>query len=188
MESSTNILHKDLSSLSSIKIGVLSDTHSFIDPNVLQHLNGCDAILHAGDIGNIDVIQQLKQVCPTVVSVRGNNDTASKWPVSEHNDLDTIPELAHIKLPGGNITLIHGDQYFSATVTHDKMRQDFASSKAVVYGHSHIMVSDKTEDPWMLNPGAAGRTRTKGGASCLIIAANQQEWNVSEYKTREVVE
>ena len=182
MKQSANIQYKDLSSNTNLKIGIVSDTHSYLDPKLIQHLNDCDTILHAGDIGSIRVIQQLKQISPNVISVRGNNDIESKWSSNEYADLDNIPEIAEIKLPGGHITMLHGDKYFSVSVRHEKMRQDFANSKAIVYGHSHIMVCDKTEDPWMLNPGAAGKTRTKGGASCLVITANKQTWDVSQFR------
>jgi len=182
MEKSANTQYEDLSAQANLKIGVISDTHSYIDPAIIQQLDNCDAILHAGDIGSIDVIQQLKKVCPKVISVRGNNDIQSKWSSNEHNELEKIPELAEIKLPGGDITMVHGDQYFSVSVRHEKMREDFSSSKAIVYGHSHIMTFDKSENPWMLNPGAAGKTRTKGGASCLLIHADQQAWEVTQFR------
>lgn len=182
MNKSANSQHKDLSAYTNLKIGVLSDTHSYVDPNIMQQLYACDAILHAGDIGSIKVIQQLEQISPTVISVRGNNDIECNWSKDEHNELENIPEIAKIKLPGGNITMVHGDKYFSVQVRHEKMRQDFANSKAIVYGHSHEMLCDKTEDPWMLNPGAAGKTRTKGGASCLIITASINTWQVETFR------
>ncbi|MDH5767229.1 MAG: metallophosphatase family protein, partial [Gammaproteobacteria bacterium] len=51
-------------------------------------------------------------------------------------------------------------------------------ARAIVYGHTHSMVVDKNESPWVINPGAAGQTRTRGGPSCLVLTANEKEWDI----------
>lgn len=56
-----------------MKVGILSDTHGVLREEVVRHLEGCQMILHAGDIGNATIIEQLQQIAP-VVAVRGNND------------------------------------------------------------------------------------------------------------------
>jgi len=166
------------------KIGVLSDTHSHINPAVFHHLSDCDVILHAGDIGSIEVIKQLHEISKNVVSVCGNNDNPQQWIAHEHQDLKNIPQLAEVNLPGGSIAITHGDEHYSEYETwHKKLRNDFPSAKAIVYGHSHRLVCDQNQDPWVLNPGAAGQTRIqKHGVSCLLITANNEEWSVSEFR------
>ena len=54
-------------------VGIISDTHSYIDPRAISLLQGVDHILHAGDIGSIDIIQELQNIAP-VTPVRGNVD------------------------------------------------------------------------------------------------------------------
>ncbi|NNC67714.1 MAG: metallophosphoesterase family protein [Gammaproteobacteria bacterium] len=167
-----------------IKIGVLSDTHCHINSSVLKHLSDCDVILHAGDIGSIEVIKQLNEISGNVVSVCGNNDNAGQWTPTEHHDLQQIPQIAEVELPGGIIAITHGDEHYSDYETwHEKLRTNFPMAKAVVYGHSHRLVCDQDADPWILNPGPAGETRIqKHGVSCLLITANKVEWKVSEFR------
>src|SRR5690625_7993506 len=56
-----------------MKIGLISDTHSYLDPEVLEHFSGCDEIWHAGDFGTLEIAQQLRQIAP-VLGVYGNVD------------------------------------------------------------------------------------------------------------------
>ncbi len=166
-----------------LMVGVVSDTHGYVDPDILDRLAGSDLILHAGDIGSGHVLQQLREICENVVSVQGNNDCSEKWPADEHQELMAIGKLAEIRLPGGSIMLMHGDAYGMPGRRHAEMRQHFADSAAIVYGHSHMRVCDQEMRPWVLNPGAAGKTRTRGGASCLCMSVSAREWKVSEYCT-----
>lgn len=174
----------DYSEYEHASIGVLSDTHSHINASVLDYLNDCDIILHAGDIGSIQVIKQLHQISNGVIAVCGNNDNALQWDRSEHQDLQHIPQIAEVTLPGGIITVTHGDEYFSDyDVWHQSLRSNFPQSKAIIYGHSHRLVCDKNDNPWVLNPGASGATRIqRHGVSCLRITANKKIWDVSEFK------
>jgi len=167
-----------------VKIGVLSDTHSYINPSVLVQLKDCNIILHAGDIGSIEVINQLHEISKDVISVCGNNDNTGQWNTTEHEDLAHIPQIAEIELPGGTIAITHGDEYFSDYDNwHESLRTNFPQAKAVVYGHSHRLVCDQNTEPWILNPGPAGQTRTqKHGVSCLLITANKEIWEVSEFR------
>jgi putative phosphoesterase len=174
----------DFSEHMDITVGVLSDTHSFINPNVFNHLKSCDLILHAGDIGSADVIQQLLEISQDVVSVCGNNDNQAQWSSSEYRTLEAIPQIAEIALPGGSIAITHGDEHFSEyDIWHQELRTSFPDAKAIVYGHSHRLVCDLDMEPWVLNPGPAGETRTqRHGVSCLRIAANKEEWKVTTFR------
>ena len=183
MTETTQKLHQDFSTHSSLLVGVLSDTHGFINEEVQIQLSKCDVILHAGDIGSIQVIDQLKKISRIVIPVCGNNDVEIKWATHEHAALNKILDIADIKFPGGNVIVMHGDQYFSAKNRHEKMRQHYPNAKAIIYGHSHKLVCDFDEHPWVLNPGAAGKTRTKGGASCLILQTNEKQWQVREFRS-----
>ncbi len=184
MNKSENKKSFDFSQLYAVKIGVLSDTHTYINPSIVENLSGCDLILHAGDIGSIEVIKQLQQISDNVVSVRGNNDTEYQWSAVEHKDLNEIPQIAEVELPGGAIAITHGDEHFSEYTTwHEKLRSNFPNARAIIYGHSHKCVFDQSADPWVLNPGAAGETRIqRNGVSCLQIDANKEKWEVREFR------
>lgn len=184
MDKSQNKKFFDFAEHDNITVGVLSDTHSHINSSILNHLGECDIILHAGDIGSIEVIRQLQEISKDVVSVCGNNDNSEQWHSSEHQDLAHIPQIAEVALPGGTIAITHGDEHFSDYgIWHEALRTNFPHAKAIVYGHSHRLVCDQDVDPWVLNPGPAGETRIqRHGVSCLRIATNKQEWKVSEFR------
>ena len=165
-----------------LQVGVVSDTHGYIDPDIHDRLAGCDLILHAGDIGSSRVLHQLREICENVIAVQGNNDCTEKWAAREHQELMRIGKLAEIKLPGGSVVLMHGDAYGMPGRRHAEMRQHFADSAAIVYGHSHMLVCDQEKKPWVLNPGAAGKARTGGGASCLRMSVSAGQWKVVEFR------
>jgi predicted phosphodiesterase len=75
----------------------------------------------------------------------------------------------------------HGDRY-SPSTRHAMLRAQFADARAVVYGHSHRLVVGDRETPWILNPGAAGRARTYGGPSCLLLEATTRKWRVESHR------
>ncbi|MDN5848219.1 MAG: metallophosphatase family protein [Nitrococcus sp.] len=160
-----------------MRVAILADTHGFLDPRIRDRVSHCDVAIHAGDIGGADVLLSM-QPREQVVAIRGNNDTAEKWPVAEHQMLATLPQEASVELPGGLLIVVHGDDPQSLQERHRRYRRRFAHARAVVYGHSHRLLTDFEEQPWILNPGAAGRTRTYGGPSCLFIECGPSVWQV----------
>ncbi len=174
----------DFSHYAHLQVGVVSDTHGHIDAGVQDRLLGCELILHAGDIGSSRVLHQLQGICQHVIPVRGNNDITGKWLPQEHAELAAISETAKVQLPGGSIALTHGDAFNPPARRHKKLRQHFTDATAIVYGHSHELVCDQEETPWVLNPGAAGKARAKGGASCLLISTATHQWKVCKFRVR----
>jgi hypothetical protein len=75
----------------------------------------------------------------------------------------------------------HGHRIWDTRNYHRRLRDRHSNAKAIIYGHTHIRVIDQSESPWVLNPGAAGRERTKGGPSCLIIDTAGADWSIREY-------
>lgn len=122
-------------------LGVVSDTHGLVRPELVTALTGCDAILHAGDVGNPEVLSTLAAIAP-LTAVRGNNDGWSK-------------ELPH------DVELGFGGYRFY--VVHDIADLDFEpasrSVDVVVYGHSHRPLIEKRGGVLFLNPGSAGPRR-----------------------------
>ena len=79
-------------------IGVISDTHGLLRPEAIAALEGCDRIIHAGDVGSADVLNQLRRIAP-VVAVRGNVDKG-RWSIA-------LPYSAVVELDGHSIHVIH---------------------------------------------------------------------------------
>ncbi len=162
----------------SVTVAIVSDTHGFLDLRIAEIVLACDIAVHAGDIGSQRVLSALKPRRGAVVAVRGNNDVPEKWPENEWNALELLPFECGLDLPGGHLHVVHGDRVGRAKDLHARLRKRYADARAVVYGHSHRIVCDCIENPWVLNPGAAGRQRTYGGPSCLLLYADAQRWDV----------
>lgn len=160
------------------RVGILSDTHGRLDPGVLAWLDGCDVIVHAGDVGAAAVLDALAATGAEVRAVRGNNDVPGKWPPPRER-LHGLPHEDRIALPGGELVVVHGDEVLPATRRHERLRQRYPEARAIAYGHSHRLIVDRQERPWVINPGAAGRARTFGGASACVLLASERGWRVT---------
>lgn len=164
------------------RVLLLSDTHGVVDPRIAALSSECDHVVHAGDIGSGAVLTALRPR-GQLVAVRGNNDIAAKWPRGESALLESLPEMAELQLPGGLLVVLHGDRAGgSAARRHLWLRARFGATRAVVYGHSHRLCIDDGQLPWLLNPGAAGRSRTYGGPSCLLLEASAYLWRVESLR------
>lgn len=127
------------------QIGVISDTHGLLRPEAIEALIGSDLILHAGDIGKPEILEELRTIAP-VVAVRGNNDIGA-W-------AQTIPEIETIAIENVSIHLLH-------TVKDLKVDPKTASIQVVISGHSHKPSIEDREGVLFLNPGSAGPRRFK---------------------------
>ena len=132
-------------------VGVISDTHGFYDPRVAPLLRGVEHILHAGDIGDDEVVQRLWEIAP-VTAVRGNNDR--EGPSSLYPDEETL-ELAGCRIRLTHIVRPPPDG--SAGLAHYQAD----GIEVVVYGHSHIAFQEQRGGVLFFNPGAAGKRRFK---------------------------
>lgn len=124
-------------------LGVISDTHGLLRPEALSVLHGSDLIIHAGDVGKLEVVDRLGEVAPTHV-VRGNIDKGS-WAAA---------------LPVTELVEVGEHRFF---VLHDISQLDVnpgtAGFAAVVFGHSHRPSIEKRGGVLFLNPGSAGPRR-----------------------------
>ncbi|HKE49535.1 MAG TPA: metallophosphoesterase family protein [Rhodanobacteraceae bacterium] len=159
----------------------MADTHGVLDERIAALARTCDVAVHAGDVGNASVMEALRAGGARVFVVRGNNDVASKWPRGERRELDALDDVAEVALPGGTLIATHGDRYTPST-RHARLRAAFPNARAVLYGHSHRLVVDDAATPWILNPGAAGRARTYGGPSCLVLHASKRGWRIEAHR------
>jgi hypothetical protein len=167
--------------MSPVRVALVADTHGFLDPRIAALVGGCDIALHGGDIGSAEVLSQLQPRGGRVYAVLGNNDVAHKWPDGQRELLVSIPWEAHVALPGGELVLVHGHR-LSAARRHQRLRARFPHARAICYGHSHLLADDRDEIPWVLNPGAAGRARTYGGPSCMVLIASETQWQVEQHR------
>lgn len=159
-----------------MKLLLISDTHGALDPRIAGLARGVDLVVHAGDVGRMAVLDALRDAAPRVVPVRGNNDSPGKCSGPD-GALCSLPVQAGLDLPGGRLHVEHGDAY-PARNRHARLRAAHPDVRAVLYGHSHRSMIDREAEPWILNPGAAGRQRTNGGPSCLLLEATEKEWRV----------
>jgi putative phosphoesterase len=121
-------------------IGVISDTHGLLRPEAVDALQGCDRIIHAGDVGSPYILEQLRRIAP-VVAVRGNVDKGG-W-------ARALPWSESVELDGHTIYVLH--------ILEDLPTPDGIS--AVVYGHSHKPSIEERDGVLYLNPGSAGPRR-----------------------------
>ena len=157
--------------MSVLKIGILSDTHGAVHPQIVELINDCDFALHAGDIVDIEVLQKLNPK-QEVFAVRGNND----YHITHLEDVEVL------SLPGGKIVIEHGHRHGHYEPCHESLRKSYPDAKAIIYGHTHRQVVDKTKTPWVINPGAAGETRNYDGAKCLMITIDgEKEWDIESH-------
>jgi putative phosphoesterase len=125
------------------RIGVISDTHRLVRPEILTALEGVEHIIHAGDMGSPDVIAELRRVAP-VTAIRGNAD-AGDW-------AREFPENAIVQAGGIMIYVIHNID----SLDLDPRASEFS---AVVYGHSHVPMQQTRDGVLYFNPGSAGPRR-----------------------------
>ncbi|MBW1841734.1 MAG: metallophosphoesterase family protein [Deltaproteobacteria bacterium] len=134
-------------------VGVISDTHGTLWPEAVKSLRGSDLIVHAGDIGKPDVVDELKKIAP-VVAVRGNMDNG-KW-------ARDFPDTACVEV--GEVMLY---------VLHDVHALDLEPSaagiSAVISGHTHRPSSADIGDVLFLNPGSAAYPRHLYPASIALL-------------------
>jgi hypothetical protein len=125
------------------RIGVISDTHSLLRPEALAFLQGCEHIVHGGDIGEARILEALAAIAPLTV-VRGNNDTAP-W-------AEKIRETERVEIAGVRLYAIHD----LAQLDIDPAAEGI---HVVVSGHSHRPLAQERGGVLYLNPGSAGPRR-----------------------------
>jgi putative phosphoesterase len=129
-----------------MKIGVISDTHGFLDPRVEKIFAGVAHILHAGDIGYATIVLELQFIAP-VTAVLGNCDGELGWRLTETVELARRKFLVHH---------IVNPQALSETVAERIAREQPA---AVVFGHTHRKFAETVDGIFYFNPGYAGKPK-----------------------------
>lgn len=161
----------------SVRVLIIGDTHGELDPRIACLAADSDYVVHTGDVGAAEVLSAL-QPRLGLVAVRGNNDVAAKWPAGEAAQAEDLPPEALLSLPGGKLAVVHGHRLLPAKQRLERLRRAYPDARAVAFGHTHRLGADCSMQPWVLNPGAAGRTRTYGGPSYLYLWAGRESWQV----------
>ena len=143
-------------------VGLISDTHGLMRHAALAALEGCDLIIHAGDVGKIEIIEQLRAVAP-VVAVRGNIDKGV-W-------ASQLPMTAVVETRQARIYVLHDLQQLDL----DPAAAEF---DIVVSGHSHKPGRNERAGVTYLNPGSAGPRRFQLPITVVRLDLRRTPWSV----------
>jgi len=132
-----------------VRLGIISDTHGMLRPEVIDIFGKVDHILHGGDVGKWEVMIGLEALAP-VTAVYGNTD--------DMEIRGRLPQVAELRLDGFDIVVTHGDQFGSPTPA--ALHEAYPRAEIIVYGHTHrplLELVDRTVT--VMNPGGAGAAR-----------------------------
>jgi hypothetical protein len=129
-------------------IGLISDTHGQVRPDVHRALAGVEVILHAGDIGGVEILDELALIAP-VHAVLGNTD--DPWVLK-------LPKALDLTLEGFRIHVSHGHELGRPKPAQVAQAYD---ADVIVYGHTHVQIIEQVGRSLVINPGAAGPRRFK---------------------------
>jgi uncharacterized protein len=151
------MIHDSRLRVSAMKIGIISDTHGLLRPEVFDRFAGVEHILHAGDIGGLDLLAELEAIAP-VTAVWGNTDG---WDVRGR-----VPEVARVELAGRSVVVVHGQQFGSPNPA--AVAAAYPGADLVVFGHSHVAVVERVGRALAVNPGSAGPARFRTTPSLAL--------------------
>ena len=139
-------------------IGVISDTHGLLRPEAVTALHGVEMILHAGDIGKPEILDELNKIAP-VTAVRGNNDTGD-W-------ARDIPDRQHLEINGVSIYMLHDLKEFNSA-------DEAIDADVLIFGHSHKPMIEERDGVVHLNPGSAGPRRFRLPVTVALLNVEGQ--------------
>jgi putative phosphoesterase len=141
-----------------VLIGVISDTHGLLRPEVPTALAEAEHILHAGDIGDARILDALREIAP-VTAIRGNVDL--------HGACSRLPATEAVELDGRLFYMVHS--------VHDlDLDPNAAKVDVVVSGHSHKPSIERRRDVLYLNPGSAGPRRFNLPVSIALVTTTER--------------
>jgi hypothetical protein len=149
-------------------VGVISDTHGLLRAEAVEAMRGSDLILHAGDVGNQEILVELEKIAP-VTAVRGNVDKDA-WSRK-------LPLTDVVEVGGVSIYLLH-------ILDELDLKPEVAGFRAVVYGHSHKPQMEHKKGVLYFNPGSAGprRFRLPVSVGKLVIESGEVRGEVIELR------
>jgi putative phosphoesterase len=148
-----------------MKIGLISDTHGFLDPRLTRIFKGVDHILHAGDIGPDFLIAQLESIAP-VTAVLGNNDNSPCFPLTQVKQFSNVKFLVHHIVSPRELT------------TDLKARVAKEKPDVVMFGHSHQKFDQTINGVRFVNPGYAGKPKFGADRSVALLEISGKKLEV----------
>ena len=150
------------------RIGIISDTHGLLRPEVVETLKDCEVILHGGDINSAKILDELKRIAPVYV-VRGNND--KEW-------AKDLLETLYFELYGIRFFMVHNKKYIP---------KNLENVDVVVYGHSHKYEEKYISGMLLLNPGSCGPRRfTQPITFAVLEATDDHSYRVKKVEISHV--
>jgi len=143
-----------------MKIGIISDTHGLLRPEVIKTLEGVDAILHGGDIDRRSVLEELLKIAP-VYAVRGNAD--KDW-------AGDIPFVLDFELCGMKVCMAHKKK---------DLPEDLSSCDLAVYGHSHKYEAAEKDGTLFINSGSCGPRRFRQPITMAVLTLEKGKMEVT---------
>lgn len=141
-------------------LGIISDTHGLLRPEAVAALEGSDLILHAGDVGKAEILDELRRIAP-VIAVRGNIDR-DPW-------AEQLPPRAIVGAASARILMLHNLQELD-------LDPAVAGFNIVVSGHSHKPAEVERNGVLYLNPGSAGPRRFKLPVTVAKLDLRRSPW------------
>ena len=146
-----------------LTIGLISDTHGLVRPEVFRALAGVDVILHAGDVGPPDVLVELATIAP-VRAVWGNTDAPGRPDLVER--IDEMFEQVRV-------VVTHGHEI--GAPNPPRLVGAYMHADVIVYGHTHQQIITRAARRMVINPGAAGARRFKLQPSVAKLYINGRQ-------------
>lgn len=142
-----------------MRLGIISDTHGLLRPEVFKAFSKVDYILHAGDVGSVDILTELEALAP-LYAVWGNTDGPELRRV--------LPEVVQMRLEGFDFLVVHGHQLGSPTP--EALHERWPDAEIIIYGHTHMPILETVDQVvTVMNPGGAGARRFDLPASVGIM-------------------
>lgn len=143
-----------------MRVGIISDTHGLLRPEAERALHGVDLIIHAGDVGQPDILAKLKRVAP-VFAVRGNVDIAT-W-------AKELPATTVVEADSASFYVLHNLRELD-------LRPDAAKFDFVISGHTHQPQQSERNGVLYINPGSAGPRRFQLPVSLAVVDLTKRPW------------
>lgn len=149
-----------------MRIGLISDTHGYLEPRVAGLFVGVEHILHAGDIGSDRIIAELETIAP-VTAVLGNNDDSPNFALTRTVELNGCKFLIHHIVSPQSLT--------------DELRVRMARERpaAVIFGHTHLAFAETINGVLFVNPGYAGKPKYGTQRSVAVLECRGKKLNVT---------
>lgn len=143
------------------RIGIISDTHGLLRPEVLNILKTCDCILHGGDINSPEILDQLRPLA-SIYAVRGNNDR--EW-------AEGLAKTLRFQIEGVEFFMAHNKK---------DVAWDLGNAQVVVFGHTHKYFQERIDGRLWLNPGSCGKRRFDQEITMAVLTAENGNFQVEK--------